>query len=78
MSNGLLCPNCGSHKSKVIGTEPDRNRIAQKRRRMCLECDERYSTIEIRFEQYKELVQRDKELAMVEISTELTPHLSVS
>ena len=43
-TTGIACPLCGSLKSDVIGTQDKGDYI--RRRRVCLVCDNRYTTIE--------------------------------
>lgn len=42
----MLCPFCGSLKSKVVDKRETENNIATRRRRECLECEKRYTTYE--------------------------------
>lgn len=43
--NGIPCPECGSHHSRVLKTVRERNRIRRTRR--CCECALHYRTREI-------------------------------
>ena len=63
MSN--FCPNCGI-KSKVIDTRPASSAIDRiRRRRECLACGHRYTTIEITLETYETLM--DQVLKLVKL-----------
>ncbi|MBP5181262.1 MAG: transcriptional repressor NrdR [Clostridiales bacterium] len=42
----MKCPKCGADNDKVIDTRPSDEGRAIRRRRVCLECEYRYSTIE--------------------------------
>ena len=43
---GIRCDNCGSYATEVVDSRPSPN-YAQRRRRVCLDCDERTTTYEI-------------------------------
>lgn len=43
--DGLRCPHCGSQRLRV--TDTDRVLSTVKRRRACLACDYRFSTVEV-------------------------------
>lgn len=42
----MICPKCGIDNDKVIDTRPSDEGRAIRRRRVCLECGYRYSTVE--------------------------------
>lgn len=42
----MICPKCGKDNDKVIDTRPSDEGRAIRRRRVCLECEYRYSTVE--------------------------------
>jgi len=42
----MICPKCGADNDKVIDTRPSDEGRAIRRRRVCLDCEYRYSTIE--------------------------------
>lgn len=42
----MKCPKCGAENDKVIDTRPSDEGRAIRRRRVCLECEYRYSTVE--------------------------------
>lgn len=64
MSNGdstaLICPKCGSQNNKVLETRSTKREKCLKRRRLCEECIEVFSTIEIPFDCLKH--QYNKEI----------------
>lgn len=41
------CPLCGSQNSRTLKTVWNENRVATWRRRLCLECGGRFSTLEV-------------------------------
>jgi len=43
----LPCPHCGHCYSKVVNSRVIKKKRTRRRRRECLGCGERYSTIEI-------------------------------
>lgn len=45
MSESIPCPNCGSAQSKIIDSRSSKDTTA--RRRECLLCASRYSTVEV-------------------------------
>ncbi len=45
MSSGIPCPDCGSHKSRIIDTRATRG-VHVRRRHVC-KCGHRYSTREM-------------------------------
>jgi transcriptional regulator NrdR family protein len=51
MTDGLRCPHCGSQQLRVTYT--DRVKSTMKRRRACLVCDYRFSTVEVVVKQEK-------------------------
>ena len=42
--DGILCPHCGGRKFKVLHTDGSWGRLF--RRRLCLDCDKRFTTVE--------------------------------
>lgn len=42
----MICPYCGSIKSKVVDKRETENNSVTRRRRECLECEKRYTTYE--------------------------------
>lgn len=42
----MICPKCGIDNDKVIDTRPSDEGRAIRRRRVCLQCEYRYSTVE--------------------------------
>lgn len=42
----MLCPNCGSDKTRVIDSRPAESGQAIRRRRMCEACESRFTTYE--------------------------------
>jgi transcriptional repressor NrdR len=42
----VRCPHCGASQSRVIDTTSDPNNEEIRRRRVCLGCDQRFSTVE--------------------------------
>lgn len=53
----MMCPNCESDQIVVIDSRPHQKNIVY-RRRKCLSCDYRFSTIEIEKADYESLVNR--------------------
>lgn len=43
----MICPNCGSRNDRVLNSRTSHGGDAVRRRRLCSECEERFSTIEI-------------------------------
>lgn len=50
----MNCPNCQSHNVKVCDSRP--NVDSTFRRRHCLDCNHRFSTIEIRKDVYEKMI----------------------
>ena len=42
----MRCPRCGKNENKVIDSRMAKNGLTIKRRRQCLNCDHRFSTLE--------------------------------
>lgn len=42
----MRCPKCTFHDSKVVDTRPGKNESLIRRRRECLKCSHRFSTVE--------------------------------
>lgn len=42
----MRCPKCNFHDSKVIDSRPGKNEASIRRRRECLKCGHRFSTVE--------------------------------
>lgn len=60
-TNGICCPKCGSVKSYVVDSRAAFNMV--RRRRVCGDCEQRYSTYEIILNVHKpsELAKKMKE-----------------
>ncbi|MGK9450324.1 NrdR family transcriptional regulator [Acidithiobacillus caldus] len=58
----MLCPKCGSSKHRVIDSR--QYDFGVRRRRECLECGERFSTVEIRKSEYASLQKKSKLLTL--------------
>ena len=73
----MLCPKCKSDKLTCIDSRPSGD--TTRRRRMCLDCKCRFSTMEIEVEEYKELQTEGKLLAaMLEKAKEVADKLKKS
>ena len=46
MNSGMRCPKCNSLETKVLNTRMGKDEFSIRRRRQCLDCDYRFSTIE--------------------------------
>jgi transcriptional repressor NrdR len=55
----MKCPKCGHDDSKVIDSRTSESQGAIRRRRECLECEERFTTYERQEEQPLVVVKRD-------------------
>jgi len=44
---GLKCPSCGSNDHKVVDSRGDQVNHGRWRRRLCGECDKRFTTVEL-------------------------------
>ena len=42
----MICPKCGANDDKVLDSRPTDDGFAVRRRRVCLVCGARFSTIE--------------------------------
>ena len=51
----MVCPNCGSYQVKVTDSRLVGDEQKQRRRRLCLSCNVRFTTVEICLDQLKEL-----------------------
>jgi transcriptional repressor NrdR len=64
----MLCSNCGSTKSKVLDGRANLSSTYYRRRRECLNCKHKFSTLEhreidvLKHTKAKELVDKIKEL----------------
>lgn len=56
----MNCPKCGSDQVNVIDSRPKEGTVA--RRRKCLVCGYRYSTVEVDVSEYKSLKEKAKML----------------
>jgi transcriptional regulator NrdR family protein len=56
----MNCPKCGSNQVYVVDSRPEQTFF--KRRRECMFCGERFSTVEIKAEDYKRLVNIEETL----------------
>jgi transcriptional regulator NrdR family protein len=56
----MNCPKCGSNQVYVVDSRPEKTFF--KRRRECMFCGERFSTVEIKAEDYKRLVNIEETL----------------
>lgn len=56
----MTCPVCSS--ANTITTDTRKTRKGVRRRRQCLDCSLRFSTMEIEMETYRELQQIAKEI----------------
>lgn len=52
----MICPKCKSDQLNVIDSRPTENHT--RRRRQCVICGARVSTVEISAEEYKKMTQR--------------------
>ncbi len=55
----MLCPKCRSLNNKVIDSRLSKNEVSIRRRRQCLDCDFRFSTIEEIMRSELQVVKRD-------------------
>ena len=55
----MLCPKCRSLNNKVIDSRLSKNEVSIRRRRQCLDCDFRFSTIEEMMRSELQVVKRD-------------------
>ena len=70
----MLCPKCKSENVTCIDSRPSGD--STRRRRMCLACKYRFSTMEIEVEEYKELHTKEKLLTlMLQKSAEVSDKL---
>nr|WP_228073742.1 transcriptional regulator NrdR [Corynebacterium sp. ED61] len=44
--SGVLCPSCSSQQSRVVDSRTVESGVAIRRRRECLECETRFTTVE--------------------------------
>ena len=73
----MICPKCKSDNLTCIDSRPSGD--TTRRRRMCLDCKCRFSTMEIEVEEYKELQTEGKLLAaMLEKAKEVADKLKKS
>ena len=56
----MLCPQCGSPRSQVKDSRPTDDGRQIRRRRQCLDCDARFTTIEIQRETPLIVLKKDK------------------
>ena len=63
--NARTCRRCGYEKSRVFDSRNDNDLL--KRRRECLNCGFRWSTVEIEEFAYEDLVSKDEKRAFDEI-----------
>lgn len=54
--SGLSCPQCGNAKSYVIDVRSRKDGKARRRRYQCNSCQSRYTTYEVRAEEYEKAV----------------------
>lgn len=55
----MRCPKCNFHDSKVVDTRPGKNEASIRRRRECLKCSHRFSTVEEVLKEDLVIVKRD-------------------
>ena len=55
----MLCLKCRSLNNKVIDSRLSKNEVSIRRRRQCLDCDYRFSTIEEIMRSELQVVKRD-------------------
>lgn len=48
----MICPKCGSGELSIVDTRPRRGIV--RRRRRCIWCDHRFTTVELPYDTYKE------------------------
>ena len=72
----MLCPRCKSDVLSCIDSRPSGD--TTRRRRMCLDCKVRFSTIEVPEYEYKDLKNKAKLLAaMLKTAAEINANLEV-
>ena len=54
---GLPCPSCGGLKSYVIDVRSRKDGQARRRRQECSSCKFRYTTYEVRAEEYEKVTE---------------------
>ena len=59
----MLCPRCKSNQITCIDSRPSGD--TTRRRRMCLDCKVRFSTIEVAEYEYKDLKGKEKQLSVI-------------
>lgn len=55
----MRCPKCNFHDSKVVDTRPGKNDASIRRRRECLKCTHRFSTVEEVLKEDLVIIKRD-------------------
>lgn len=55
----MRCPKCNFHDSKVVDTRPGKNEASIRRRRECLKCSHRFSTVEEVLKEDLVIIKRD-------------------
>ena len=56
----MRCPRCGSYQLIVANSRPSDDQV--RRRRECLDCKKRFSTLEVSLTEYTDLKQQAAEL----------------
>jgi transcriptional repressor NrdR len=55
----MRCPKCNFHDSKVVDSRPGKNEASIRRRRECLKCGHRFSTVEEVLKEDLVIIKRD-------------------
>jgi transcriptional regulator NrdR family protein len=64
--SGLDCPNCSSPLCRVVDSRPRENKDVRYRRHLCEECGHRFTTYEVRAEEYERMEAIKPDVAAVE------------
>jgi hypothetical protein len=78
LNDSIKCENCGGRKNFVVDSRPNKSGRLIRRRRECVQCAERFSTIEVKSSSFDEIPEIILNLILDTMSREIKENVSKS
>lgn len=78
LNDSIKCDNCGGRQSFVVDSRPNKNGRLIRRRRECVACAKRFSTIEVKANSFDEIPDIILNLILDTMSREIKENVSKS
>jgi len=78
LNDNFKCVECGQRKSYVIDSRPNKSGVIIRRRRECLNCQHRFTTLEIQADSLEDIPQMILDLTLKVMSFQIKQSVSKS